>query len=330
LLTIINDILDYTKVEAGKLSIDHVELNLATLVEAVTALLAPRAREKGLTIEWRIPPDVPVHLVGDPSRVRQVLTNLVGNAIKFTDYGQVSISAALLSATPTHATIRLAVADTGIGIPAERHAAVFDSFTQADGSMARRYGGTGLGLTICRQLVELMGGRIGLESAVGKGSTFWVELTLPKHAGMSREEETAGADPSSGEQVSLRVLVAEDNLVNQLVTLRMVERLGHRVDAVVNGREALEALARETYDIVLMDVQMPEMDGFEATHHIRQREAERGGHIPIIAMTAHAMQGDRERCLAEGMDDYISKPTKREELAQRLARWGRVASAEAA
>ena len=228
-------------------------------------------------------------------------------------------------------TLRVAVRDTGIGIAADRHEVIFESFTQADGTISRRYGGTGLGLTICRRLAGLMGGTIGLESEPGRGSEFWLELSLwersqpftaprldlataPRRA---TDEHGAGLSTAKG----VRVLVAEDNATNQKVALRMLDRLGCQADAVFNGREALAMLARLSYNLVLMDVQMPEMDGFVATAEIRRGEKGCGGHLPVIAMTAHAMQGDRERCLAAGMDDYLSKPVTHEGLATVLARW---------
>ncbi len=465
LLTIINDILDFSKIEANKLLLDKVDFSLRSVVEEVADLLAPRAHEKQLELAYSVPSGFPEHLQGDPGRLRQILTNLVGNAIKFTEQGEVTIEVTLLQESDAAARFRLAVRDTGIGIPPDRQAAIFNSFTQADGSTTRKYGGTGLGLTICRQLVQLMDGRIGVESEVGRGSVFWFELSLPQpsaqaatrsldHEALSglrvlivddnatnrrilseqlrswgclpeeavggpaaltalREAETvpfqlvlldmqmpemdgeqtaqviraepqwadlplvllssAGARGTAEEMrargfaatltkpvrqshlfntivdvlektgpaqevapvlrivseerpaQSLRILLAEDNAVNQKVALRMLARLGYRADAVANGQEALDALARIPYDLVLMDVQMPEMDGFGATAEIRRREAGTARHLPIIAMTAHAMAGDRERCLAAGMDDYLAKPVKQEALLAILSRWSQEA-----
>ena len=466
LLSIINDILDFSKIEAGKMTIEVVDFDLREMVEEVLELLAHKAREKDLEMYCDIAPELPRLLRGDPGRLRQILLNLVGNAIKFTGRGEIGIQAAIGSETETAVAIRLAVHDTGIGIPPERQAAVFESFTQADGSTTRRYGGTGLGLTITRQLVGLMSGTIGLESEPGKGSTFWFEVPLQKQTGpppqpkalpfemwgrrvlavddnptnrrileqqirawgfrvtclatgaealaclreaadsdpfalalidmqmpemdgvafarairedgrlatvpfllltsMSMSErsdelktlgfsacltkparhstlydaivgalEPAGPNQGGAARVSqlapaasaipalppLHVLVAEDNAVNQKVALRILAKLGVKAEAVANGLEALEALDRFAYDIVLMDVQMPEMDGFEATAKIRQREAGTGKHTPVIAMTAHAMQGDRERCLEAGMDDYLTKPVREQSLAVALLCW---------
>ncbi|MCW5892666.1 MAG: response regulator [bacterium] len=463
LLGVINDILDFSKIEAGKLTIEHVDLDLGTVVEEVAELLASRADEKGLELLAILPPALQVGVRGDPSRLRQVLVNLAGNAIKFTPRGEVVLEAALLYQTATHLRVRLSVRDTGTGIPKERQAAIFESFTQADGSTTRQHGGTGLGLTICRQLTELMGGEIGVESEPGKGSTFWIELSLEKAAGLPAPvrpvvleglrvlvvddnatnrfivqqavaswgcvvdevdggsaavarlraaaaagtpfdlvvldmqmpdvdgaatarlvrcdpaisttpiillssigavrsasaframgfdaaltkpvrqsalfdaiAEVLGRQPAAGPvrhapkealpaaavSLGLRVLLVEDNPVNQAVAVQMLQRqLGCEVDTAHDGREAVAAVARAAYDVVLMDVQMPEMDGFAATAEIRRNEAA-GARLPIIAMTAHALEGDRERCLAAGMDDYLSKPVQRARLVEKLAAWG--------
>ena len=465
LLTVINDILDFSKVESGKMQIEVADFNLRVLTEEVADLNAPHAYAKNLELLCHVPPDFPENLRGDHGRIRQILTNLLGNAVKFTEQGQIILSAQTLHQSETHATIRLSVADTGIGIPRERHEAIFESFIQADGSTTRRYGGTGLGLTICRQLVELMGGAIFLESEPGRGSVFAFDITLEKHdneppvgqeralpvftdcrilivddnetnryilreqlrawgcrtteansgilglrilsdgwlqrdpydlvlldmqmpdidgeqtAVLIRNDQRFGKIPlllltsafheaedrrrlhtsgfaailpkpirqaqflsalrgvlgtpiprthqgepeeeASLPNLELRILLAEDNSVNQKVALRMLERWGCRADAVANGAEALSALENLPYDLVLMDVQMPEMDGLEATHAVRRREEGTGRHIPIIALTAHAMTGDRERCLAAGMDDYVSKPIRSVELMNTLSQWQR-------
>jgi signal transduction histidine kinase/DNA-binding response OmpR family regulator len=455
LLAVLNDILDFSKIEAGKLSIEHVEFDLRRLIEDVATVLAAQAQEKGLEIACVVPPDFPDHVKGDPGRLRQVLSNLVGNAIKFTESGEVVLDVRRAYETPRHASLVLSVRDTGIGIPPERQVAIFESFTQADGSTTRRYGGTGLGLTICRQLVELMGGRIMVESEPGKGSCFSVELTLEKQTerprapdvpadlagvrvlivddnatnrlilcqqlrswGCRASEAASGPEALAmlrasrstdgyglvlldmqmpgmdGEQVAalvraepglvdvslillsslgsvrgglegaramgfdaaltkpvcqatlletvaavlsrrerrprpvpervgrsdtpLRVLVAEDNAVNQVVMLRMLERLGCRGDAVATGRAAVDAVLGGAYDLVLMDVQMPDMDGFEATAEIRRREIP-PRRIPIVAVTAQATTDRREQCLAAGMDGYLAKPITLAALARYLA-----------
>jgi PAS domain S-box-containing protein len=459
LLTIINDILDFSKIEAGKMTIKVSEFDPRTLLEEVTDLLAPRAQQKGLELNSRVDPRVPGRLKGNPVRIRQVLTNLAGNAVKFTDRGEVYIEARVVSQDEVEATLRVLVRDTGIGIPADRQADIFESFTQIEGGNSRRFGGTGLGLSICRSLVAMMGGRIGLESTPGVGSTFWFELTLGKGAGgadlpaahleglrvlviddnatnrqivsetliswgcrpeavgsgadgfarllaapegdpfalvlldhhmpgMDGEQTakvikslprfaglpivllTSCATPGAGREVEeglfvakltkpvgrsplynviflaagtsgpsrarpraadaeepaaslgLRVLLAEDNDVNRRVAAGMAERLGCRVDAVRNGREALEVLDLDLHDLILMDVQMPEMDGLRATAAIRGRERGTGRHVPIIALTAHAMQGDREKCLAAGMDGYLTKPLRAGPLREALRAWG--------
>ena len=460
LLGIINEILDFSKIEAGKVTIEIIDFNLRALLEEVADLLAPRAHEKKIELVTLIEPGTPVDVRGDPTRIRQIVTNLAANAVKFTESGTVSLCVRSIAETELKTSLRLEVRDTGIGIPAEQQAAIFEPFTQADGTTTRRFGGTGLGLAICRKIAGLLGGTMGLESEPGKGSTFWIELALEKQAepvveaGIDPEHieglrvliaddhainrtllktmlESWGCRPTEvdsgraaieslrraisrepfdlvlvdfqmpgldGEQTArmiqqddrlrgvpvvllsslgergdakslrtfgisaviakpirqitlfntisrvlgvgrvaeptdrvrapqpmlrpgLRVLLAEDNPVNQKVALRMLEKWGARADAVATGREAVESMERIPYDVVLMDVQMPEMDGFEATAEIRLREAASGRHTPIIAMTAHAMQGDRRRCLIVGMDDYVAKPVNADELRAALGRW---------
>ncbi|MBZ5592452.1 MAG: response regulator [Acidobacteriia bacterium] len=321
LLTIINDILDFSKIEAGKLELESVDFNLQESLEPALKALALRAREKGLKLDCRIHPDVPAVLVGDPGRVRQIVINLVGNAVKFTERGEVSLQVEPTSPEAGSASLHFSVHDTGIGISPEKQAIIFDAFTQADGSTARRYGGTGLGLAISRRLVEMMGGRIWMESDVGHGTTshftacfgLGVPETRPAAAILDGSMNPA----SAGEAVRmrpLRILLADDNTVNQKVAVRLLEKHGHEVVVTENGREVLAALAEQCFDLVLMDVQMPEMDGLEATAVIRETERRTGAHLPIVAMTAHAMKGDEERCLNAGMDDYVSKPITPSEL----------------
>jgi PAS domain S-box-containing protein len=457
LLKIINDILDFSKIEAGMLTFEHIDFDLRAAVEGSVALLAGKALAKRLELASLVYADVPTAIRGDPHRLRQVLNNLIGNAIKFTECGEVVVRAALIEETATHATIKLSVADTGIGIGEEAKGRLFQAFSQADGSTTRRFGGTGLGLAISRQLVRQMNGEIGMESAPGKGSTFWFTARFEKQAdsaaapvaqrvdsvegirtlivddnatnrkilrhqlsqwrmpneeagsgiealvalerearegrpfrlaildmqmagmdgwmlakaikaepliastrlvmmtSLDRQEDAntmraAGLDayltkpvkqaqlfealskvlgsesgPAPGSAAprqapaggappsSLRILIAEDNIVNQKVAAGQVRKLGCRADVVGNGREALDALEDADYDLVLMDCQMPEVDGYEATAQIRSREGP-GRHTLIVAMTAHAIEGDREKCLAAGMDDYLSKPVRFEEL----------------
>ena len=465
LLTIINDVLDFSKIEAGKLQFEELDFVLTNAIEETIDLLAPRAHDKKLEFVSLIYKDVPVGLRGDPGRLRQVLTNLIGNAIKFTESGEVVVRAEKESEDAKHVVIRFSVADTGIGIGEAAQKKLFQPFIQADGSTTRKYGGTGLGLAISRQLVELMGGQIGLRSVAGEGSVFWftarfekqsdvinslpldlnvlaglrvlivddnrtnrkilshqlgsrgvkyaeaesgksalallrsavqtgeaydlaildlmmpgmdgfelariiksdpviaatplVMLTSYGDRGGSNEAQQIGiaaylAKPirqsalfeclanvvraphvTKVEQVAVTtrareievkpacnklILIAEDNVVNQKVAIRQLRKLGYRADAVANGREVLEALARIPYDLVLMDCQMPEMDGYEATAEIRRYEAT-SQRTPVIAMTAHALEGDRARCIAAGMDDYVSKPVKPEELQRVLERY---------
>ena len=456
LLSVINDVLDFSKIEVGRMQIEQSKFDLRILMEEICDLLSPSAFQKNLEFTCMIPSDFPHRLKGDPARLRQILNNLAGNAIKFTEHGEVNLSAILLSSDDKHASIRLECSDTGIGIPPDRQEAIFESFTQADGSTNRKFGGTGLGLTISRQLTELMGGAIGLESEPGRGSRFWVDLTLEKqertvseiyqssslqgiralivddnatnrsilkkhllawgcvvvetgsgkeavesvresdnafqivlmdmcmpemngletaqaiqelpqgknlkmllltsgrYSGDSEEAEKKGIlltlskpvrlstlyaallqafnkrsevkltkTPVQTDKIclSIYVLLAEDNPVNQKLALHLLKGWGCRVDLAENGRETVRAVQTRNYDMVLMDIQMPEMDGLEAAATIREWEKESGSHLPIIAMTAHAMEGDREACLSSGMDDYLSKPIRSEEFLIKLKYW---------
>jgi PAS domain S-box-containing protein len=470
LLTIINDILDFSKIEAGRLELESIEFNLRDCIALSIKTLAFRAHQKGLELICDIQPEIPERVVGDLNRLRQIIINLIGNAIKFTERGEVGLRIAIDSRTPGELLLHFVVSDTGVGIAAEKQKLIFDAFSQADGSTARKFGGTGLGLTISSRLVELMGGRIWVESALGHGSCFHftvglgegkevletfpgaapvqlagvralvvddsttnrrilgemlryfgmrptlvesgmaalqclkeekgafavilTDLNMPKMDGFALVEqlrqsrELAGEAkviilPSAGQRgeaarcqelgvdayltkpvsqselfevisrvlggpgsqgdssapashqpkpkaARLRVLLAEDNAVNQKIACRVLEKQGHQVTIAPDGREALAALDRENFDVVLMDVQMPEMDGFETTAAIRVRERNTGKHMPIIAMTAHAMQGDRERCLAAGMDGYIAKPIRARELIELLEKFSAAAQEEAA
>jgi signal transduction histidine kinase/ActR/RegA family two-component response regulator len=326
LLVVINDILDFSKVEARMLELDSVAFDLRATVQSIIELLAVRAREKGLELECRVEPAVPEILAGDPSRLRQIVINLVGNAIKFTHTGRIEVRVALAGTVESTATLRFSVADTGIGMPPQLLDRLFEPFVQGDSSTTREYGGTGLGLAIVAQLVALMDGEVEVESAVGKGSCFQFTARFGVSASAdlaSRQSslQAAGdsAAPLPGTPAPLRVLLAEDNMVNQKLAAHLLRRSGHQVICVNNGIEAVNAVRRDCFDVVLMDVQMPEMDGLVATSAIRNLGEPRS-HVPILALTAHAMRGDRERCLSAGMDGYISKPICRIELQSALAR----------
>jgi len=369
LLHIINNILDFSKIEAGKLQLEAVDFNPRQTVEEVVELFAERARRKELGLACVFHDEVPTALRGDPGRLRQVLINLIGNALKFTDHGEVVVEVQSSKLTvPSSASapqtltrepgtlnpclLRFSVRDTGIGLTPDGCRRLFQPFIQADGSTTRRYGGTGLGLAIAKQLVEMMGGEIGVESEPGKGSTFWFTARLEQQPAHTQAAQVApvprSGPPEAKAFFQAHVLLAEDNLVNQEVTRTMLENLGCRVDVVANGLAALEALARTTYDLVFMDCQMPELDGFAATKAIRGREAQcsvassqlpagKGlpsgpqpatgnrqlttPHTPVIALTANAIEGDRERCLAAGMDAYLSKPFTQDQLRATLELW---------
>ena len=328
LLSLINDILDFSKIEAHKLDLEILDFDLSAVVQGTAEMIAVEARKKGLDLRCDIRPDVPLHLKGDPGRLRQVLTNLAGNAVKFTPSGNISITVSLDRETEATAAVLFEVRDTGIGIPEEKQASLFSPFTQVDGSTTRKFGGTGLGLSISKQLVGLMGGRIGIESSEGKGSRFWFVVELEKQTSRYPAEKAAtgtrGAESRNSSRAPRpgRILLAEDNVTNQLVGVTILKKLGYRVDVAANGQQAIKALKEIPYDVVLMDCQMPEMDGFEATRRIRSGDAgESRLATPIIAMTARAMQGDREECLEAGMDDYLSKPVSPKSLVTILDKW---------
>lgn len=315
LLTILNDILDFSKIEAGRLEMEKRPFYLQGVFETVHEIFMPDALSKNLKLEFRYPSDVPSCLVGDEVRIRQVLTNLVGNAIKFTRQGGIFVDIKTTGQSATEVTLRVSVRDTGVGILPEQQQLIFEKFTQADLSTTRKFGGTGLGLSISKQLVEMMGGRIGLHSEPEAGTTFYFVITLP----ISSECDVAPASSAVPKTFSARVLLAEDNAVNQLVARKILSSLGLDVTVVENGQLAVEKQRAEPFDVVLLDCQMPVMDGYTAAGEIRKLSGPAAG-VPIVAMTAHAMTGDREKCISAGMDEYITKPIKKEAIAEVLAR----------
>jgi len=338
LLTVINDILDFSKVEAGKLELERIDLDMHGIVEDVARLLEIQAQRKNLRIDVTLDPKLPPLLSGDPGRVRQVLLNLGANAVKFTQQGGITIECRVESQDGTGTLVRCEVRDTGIGIPADRIGSLFEAFSQVDASTTRNFGGTGLGLSIVKQLVELMGGEVGVASKMAVGSTFWFtarfgasQRALPHPAstsddsgmrriGASKREAEASAPAFAGRHSAPRILLAEDNVVNQKVACRFLEKMGLQVDVAPDGQAAINAWRTGGYDLILMDCQMPVIDGYEATRQIRAQESQ-GQRIPIIALTAHAMKGADADCTAAGMDDYLSKPIDRERLHAVLTRW---------
>ncbi|MGV3591612.1 MAG: ATP-binding protein [Gammaproteobacteria bacterium] len=341
LLGIINDILDFSKIESGHMVLEELDFDMRELVETALGLFAQDAQDRGLKLFAELAPShMPLRLRGDPLRLRQVLTNLISNAIKFTEQGEVLVSVRILDVGEAGARVSLAVSDTGMGIAPDAQQKIFEHFSQADESTTRQYGGTGLGLAICKRLVELMGGTIRVESAPGKGAKFQVDLVLPltpESASLLRESlrgvrrETAPAHAAGNEsQIAVaqqravltgRVLVAEDNPVNQRLVKAMLARLGIDTESANNGAEAVAMLNERRYDAVLMDCQMPVMDGYQATIEIRRSPSAGMRHVPIIALTANVMEGDRKKCLDAGMDDYLSKPYTLHDLERTLARW---------
>jgi TMAO reductase system sensor TorS len=318
LLTILNDILDLSKIEAGKLNIELIPLDLREIVSELITLHTMTAEEKCIQLYAEIDDKLPQVLIGDPTRLRQIMANLVSNAVKFTDKGHVLVRIKVVSRDDNSADIRLEVEDTGVGIRDDIKDELFNEFTQADGSTTRKYGGTGLGLAIVRQLVEMMHGQFGVDSVPGEGSTFWFRITLPIG------EAQATTQPGSSEQavkglLQGHVLLVEDNPINQMVAQKMLEKIGLESTLAGDGQEALNRLEQDRFDAVLMDCQMPVMDGFEATRRIREQSALTS--LPVIAMTANVMEGDREKCIEAGMNDYIGKPVVEADLKKTLARW---------
>jgi signal transduction histidine kinase/ActR/RegA family two-component response regulator len=339
LLTIINDVLDYSKIEAGRMTVECIAFNLRSMCDEVPAILRVMAANRGLEMRLDYDATLPPYIQGDPLRIRQVLLNLASNAVKFTERGTVRIEVSRMG----ESQLKVSVTDSGIGISEEQLNRMFVRFTQADSSTTRRYGGTGLGLAISKTLVELMGGTIGVTSQPGVGSTFWFTLPLVATVDSAADAQVPNPAPSiaaagavAAPDVGIaahtggdRLLLVEDNFVNQRVAVYMLTKLGYRVDVAVHGREAIDMLGKFAYDLVLMDCQMPEMDGFEAARTIRDRSSAVLDHdVPVIAMTANAFPEDRARALASGMNDFLAKPVDRSVLAAMLAKWLRPESVE--
>lgn len=324
LLSILNDILDISKIEAGELEIETVPFHLGTAVRQVIQLFLPLATDKGITLDMDRDESVPSVVIGDLGRIQQVLRNLISNALKFTDEGNITV---VLRATTNSETpsLYMAVEDTGVGIPKDKLNKIFEKFTQADTSVTRKYGGTGLGLAITQQLVGLMSGEIGVDSLDGQGSTFW--FTIPLTIASENEipvnlydERQGGSEIELSKD--LRILAVDDHPINQSFAKKLLKKLGFfNVDLAEDGKQALDMIASKTYDIVLMDCQMPELDGYQTTTLLREREEKLGGHLPVIALSANAMVGDKEKCLRAGMDDYLSKPIKPEKLIAAMKKW---------
>jgi signal transduction histidine kinase len=334
LLGILNDILDLSKIEAGKLTLERIDFDVGRLIKDAADIFSQTAREKNLRLTTSTDAAAAGRFCGDPTRIRQILLNLVGNAVKFTEEGQVAVRVERVRQEKDAITLRFSVKDTGPGLLDSEARRLFQPFTQADRSIARQYGGTGLGLFVCRRLVELMNGTIGVDSSKGQGSTFWFVVSLPPAAGTAPTTQEFSAAPEVQPEPAVRrptcdaapdsitlVLIAEDNRTSQRVSTLQLKQLGLVAHVVSNGREAVDAHECQPYALILMDCQMPEMDGFEATRRIRQKEKQSGLRTPIIGLTAEAMEGARERCLAAGMDDYISKPATLERLREVIEKW---------
>jgi CheY-like chemotaxis protein/HPt (histidine-containing phosphotransfer) domain-containing protein len=334
LLMIINDILDFSKLEAGEMRLEKKEFGLKNVIEQIFNLLGPQVANKKIQLSYEISSDTPTFLIGDASRLRQILLNLLGNGIKFTDQGKVYLKISLKNIRHENeslATLHFMIQDTGIGIDSQNQKKLFQSFSQIDNSSTRQYGGTGLGLAICKQLVQLMEGQIGVDSVINQGSSFWFTATFKLSTNEMIEEEVLARLPIANIEEKApdfhydKLLIVEDTLINQKVLLNQLQLLGYQADCVRNGQEALEILADLDYDLIFMDCQMPILDGYKTTETLREWEAKDSNsqpyHRTIIGLTAYAMQGDREKCLASGMDDYLSKPVSIENLALILNKW---------
>ncbi len=329
LLALINDILDFSKIEAGKLDLELLDFNLKDCLEDLTQMLATKADTTKIELKCTIMPSVPDFIKGDAGRLRQIIVNIAGNALKFTSQGKVEIKAELDHQDDKNIVIHFQIKDTGIGIPKEDQESLFLPFVQADGSTTRKYGGTGLGLSISKKLVQLMDGNIGVKSKEGEGSTFFFSAKFEnsQKADKSRavtqpEYNDVDLTLSDKQKQKIQILIVDDNPVNQAVAKMMLKKLGFSCDVATNGLKAIEMIEANSFHIILMDCQMPQMDGFEATGNIRNaRAGEKNKTLPIIAMTAQAMKGSKEQCLSAGMDDYLSKPIKPDTLNQMIEKW---------
>ena len=337
LLIIINGILDFSKIEAGKFFLDSEPFDMAGASEEVIELLSAEAAAKNLELKLFYEPDALRRVVGDPGRVKQIMLNLISNALKFTEIGSIHVRVEKMTVSGHREGLKVSVTDTGIGIPADKQSALFEKFSQSDNSTTRKYGGTGLGLAICRELVSMMRGEIGFQSEPGIGSVFWFTLAFCELESEKEADESTVSSEKPAEHgdfdppvvnllpETFRVLLVEDNAVNQKLAGKILERMGCSVDMATNGKEAVSMFANLPYNIIFMDCQMPEMDGYEATRKIRSIEtagnSSNGKQVPIIAITANAMRGDREKCLEEGMDDYIAKPVDARQIGRALERW---------
>ncbi len=323
MLSIINDILDFSKIEAGRLDFDEVSFHLQQAVDDVMLTVGHTAAVKNLQINAHLAPDLPPYLLGDAGRLRQILTNLLSNAVKFTQKGSIAIRVTRVDEVAAKILLLFEIEDSGVGIPQKSIGRLFKPFSQADASTSRVFGGTGLGLSISKYLVERMGGTIGVSSTEGKGSTFWFTVRLPLAEKFNHKDEESEQHFAShlGKLGPVRILVAEDLPINQVIASKLLEKMGFSVEIASNGKEAVKAMIERPFDLILMDCHMPEMDGYDATKTIRNHPQIKHRDIPIIAMTANAMKGDREDCLRAGMNDYLSKPIKPNTLGHTISKW---------
>ena len=320
LLSVVDDILDFSKIEAGRLLLDCSEFEIATTLEEALRIVYPAAAKKSLRLVTLIDPALPTVVRGDAARLRQIFLNLLSNAIKFTPSGKVELKAELKSSTPDGYELKFSITDQGVGLTDDQKRRLFQAFTQAEASTSRQYGGTGLGLVICKKLAELMGGSIGVDSRYGHGSTFWFTAKMLASTKDTTEVRTVNSSAQQLGDKDCNLLLVEDNPINQKVALLMLKKLGYKAEIANNGVEALTAVSHKRYDLILMDCFMPELDGFETTRRIRSIGG-RVAQIPIIAMTASAFVEDRNACLEAGMTDYLSKPVRESELHKKLAQW---------